>query len=156
MYITQIFFIFYESNHSQAAAEAASLALSPPPPEDPPPSWKMPDALLRHLEQERAELMRCLDEWAQHVPLQHPEPPAAPVDRVRTFLGASGVGDLSLRKVKVKDALLALNGEGGEGPAFTRGASGYRNAVFEQQDLDRRLGVRRREHGGGGQEDHFY
>jgi TPR repeat protein len=107
-------------------------------------AWVMPPVLRRQMEKERSELMGCLDAFEQHLPSHYPRAPPPRPDRVRDFFNATGLSGLKLSNVSVQDAVVALNGEGGEGPAFKRGMDGYVNAVEEQQKLSAQLGVQRR------------
>jgi len=104
----------------------------------------LPEVLRRHMEQERSDLMSCIDAFEQHLPGHYAQAPPPPPDRVRDFFKASGLSGLKLANVSVHTAVVALNKEGAEGPAFERGIDGYRNAVEDEQRLAKRLGVQRR------------
>ena len=106
--------------------------------------WEFPDALRQCLDEERAQLMQSLDSFEQHLPKRVGHAPPPPPDRVRDFFNAAGFrgkGLGQLAAIPVHDAVVALNGEGQEGHAYSRGAEGYRNVVFDQQGLDKKLGA---------------
>jgi hypothetical protein len=105
--------------------------------------WAFPPLLRQHLDSERAQLLQCLDTFAHHLPSRVGRGPPPKPDRVRAFFanfaGLGGLGQLAT--VPVHAAVVALNGQGQEGFAFSGQAEGYRNAVFDQQGLDAKLGV---------------
>jgi len=106
--------------------------------------WDFPDALRQHMDEERAQLLQSLDSFEQHLPKRVGHGPPPPPDRVRDFFNAAGFrgkGLGQLAAISVHDAVVALNGEGQEGHAYSRGAEGYRNFVFDQQGLDKKLGA---------------
>ena len=109
-----------------------------------PPPWQLPPPLRAVMDAERAELLRCIDTFETHMPTRYEPPPPPKPDRVRTFFKAAGLSGLKLATVPIFDAVVALNGEGQEGGAFEGSIEGYRNAVFDQQGLDRRIGRTRK------------
>jgi hypothetical protein len=106
--------------------------------------WRLPGALVALLDAEREDLLGVVDTFERHLPKHHEPAPPPPPDRVRDFFGAGGVSGLRLAALPVKNAVAALSGEGGEGPAFTRGVPGFRNTVAEEQWRERLLGSSRK------------
>lgn len=106
---------------------------------------QLPPILVTHLLLEREQLMSCVDTYLHHMPTRY-EPPLPPAeDKVSKFYRNMGISRLgNLATIPLKDTLVGLNGEGLGEYAHGGGNEGLKNDIYEEQILDKKLGLLRK------------